>query len=230
MDSTSIIPIRLPSLDACKTLKDETERSAFGWIVLSSTKANPENFMDISEIEDFKRKKRIMEVSLDKDRLLVITKDVHINQIPKEKHIRVSELKNTLEQIEKDDFIVFTSSPNSGTLKLYKDHVGSDFLNSKKVRVFDLNTTYPEKEPYMILCSDMYKPKNYDYQKSNSYNILNAKEKFIEKELYLYFIANCIGNSLEIPNSIKNFMQIIEKGFDIKNVKLPDGLIVNVSR
>ncbi len=227
MDSTSIIPIRVASLDACKTLKDETENSSNGWIVLSSTKATAEDFMDAREAEEFKRKKRIVEVFLDKDRLLVITtKDKCFNQISKEKHIHVHELENTLKQLDNDNSIIFTTSANSGTLKLYKDIIGSDFINLKNVKVFDLHTTYPEKTPYIILCSDVYKPKNYGSKNSNSYYVYASKNDLIEKELYLYFTANCIGNSIDIPNSIKKFMPIVKKDFDIKDIKLTNELIV----
>ena len=227
----SVIPIRIASLDACKTLKDETESSSTGWVVLSSTKATSEDFMDSKEADEFKRKKRIIEVSLAQDKLVVITtKDECLNQIANEKDkISIDELKNILGQLDSNNFVIFTTSANSGTLKLYKDITGYDFTNFNNAKVFDLNTTYPEKTPYIILCSDIYKPQNYDYNKSNLYHIYSSTDKkndFIEKELFLYFTANCNGNSMDIPNSIKKFIPIVKKDFDIKNIKLTNALIL----
>lgn len=228
MDSTSIIPIRIASLDACKTLKDEAENSSNGWIVLSSTKATPENFMGSQEADEFKRKKRIVEVSLAKDQLLIISTKGACGNLGsiETQSITTSELKNALEQFNNDNSVIFTTSENSGTLKLYKDTIGNEFLNFKHVGVFDLNTTYPEGKPYIILCSRAYRPKNCDDQSSDSYYVYTSENKPVEKELFLYFTANCNGVSIEIPNSIKKFMPIVKKEFDIKNIKLTNDLIV----
>jgi len=223
MDSASIISVRVASLDAYKTLKDETEDSPHGWIVLSSTKAKREDFMNKEEADEFiNTKRRIVEYYLGKDKLLVITNKIQIS--PKKDSIHISELNNFLES-SGSNISIYTTSENSGTLKVYKEKTGYDF---KSKRVFDLNTTFPAEEPYVILCSDIYKPQAYKYKNLNTnlYSVLESKNKPIEKELYLYFTINCDGSSLKISNSIEKFMRIIKKDFDIKKVKLTNELIV----
>ena len=220
VDSSCLISVRVPSLTACKTLKDETRKNN-EWIVMSSVRANPVDFMDLNEIDDFKKEKRIVEVFLEKDKLLVITTrdkifDPYFNNKDK---IKSDKLKDLLAESKNLKFDIYTTSEESGTYATYQKKVGYDVL--KESNKFELNSIYPENVPFVILGSCLYKPKNFDYQNHNSYYVYDSEGNPIEKKLYLYFSCSFdINNSkLMVSKEIMKFLKCVKNDFEIPSIK-----------
>jgi len=220
VDSTCLISVEVPSLTACKTLKDEA-RNNNEWLVMSSIKAEPNDFMDKNEVDNFKKEKRIVEVFLKKDKLIVITtKDFPFNKFFSTKgKTSTAELRNLLSKSDSLNFDIYTTSEESGTLHLYKSKIGESIL--KGTKKFGLTTVYPEDKPYIILASNLYKPKNFDYENHNTYEVFDTDNKAIEKELFLYFSVDYRSNEtkLKVSKEIMKFLNCVRNDFVVPEPK-----------
>jgi len=225
VDSTCLISVEVASLTACKTLKDEAEKSS-NWIVMSSIRANINDFLDANEMETFKKDKRIVEVFLEKDKLSVITShsDCFKKFFKTNGKTNADELKELLTQSKNLGFDIYTTSEESGTLRLYRNLIGQDEL--KETKKFGLSTIYPEDKPYVILGSHLYKPKKFNYDNHDSYDVFDIDGNAIEKELFLYFSVdfdNTTTNSSSSKEIIK-FLNCVRADFTLP--RLQNELIV----
>ena len=221
------------------TVNNEVQYKFFP-ICLSSEKATDKSFLSVCTKEQFLQVGHVVSLLLGNDTLCICAKNTdELKRICTNHalgYITTEELSELINLYAKNNWNIFNTSPGSGTRQAYQTALAPydyeyAFSSSKRYTAeTGLDIINAEGEPYVVLGSECYMVNQLtaDIKNGNcvSLQVVNEKNEFVMKPIYLYFIAynNSGGrsNDLWIPEETVMLLEDLEKNLDrsiTKNIR-----------
>ena len=215
----------------------DTKKAQAYPISLSAMAAEESNFLNMSSKSLFLSKGAILSYYLGEDYLVAyVKKNVSHSLINKKNSINVEELSLFLQEIAKQDFMIFTTEVGSGTLTSYQRvlapydiTISKSALGDQVDKFTDLtpkSKIIRDETPYIMLGSRYYVAKDvYKEGDCRGLKVLDMAGNAITKSIVLYFAGYITddGTSYCIPDEMVEFLIKVDNRFKdvIKNNQLP---------
>ena len=206
-------------------IKNDKVNMPFFPVCLSAKEATENDFLKLTDRDQFLKKGSIISVHVSDDRLMVyVKKTLDDELINNRDSINADELCKLIKLVLEKDYNIFSTQEGSGTLMTYRElltplgvEVTTDAMGDN-LKWFSQSTPSNKirlkEQPYIILGSEFYVNDDV-YQEGDCRGILIVDENnnAIKKPIYLYFAGYYHGEdgkSFWIPDEMVTFLKRID--------------------
>lgn len=229
------ICISMPSSDAWTlistevtqhhAIKNDKVNRPFFPVCLSAREATEYDFLKLTDRDQFLKKGSVISVHLCDDRLMVFVKKTLDHELINDRDsITADELCQLIKMSLEEDYNIFTTQEESGTLMAYRELLSPLGVEITTEAMGDNLILYSQstpsnkirrnEQPYIILGSEFYVNEGV-YQEGDCRGLIIVDEdkNAIKKPIYLYFAGYYHGeddNSFWIPDEMVTFLKRID--------------------